>query len=150
MRRHALIMFAVALATLMALGSALGEHEGLTSLRGMHELQDTAPAPDLKQWQHDQKPIERAFVQQPPLIPHQIEGYQINANFNKCLSCHSWSNARESGATKVSLTHFKNRDGIELSDIAPRRYFCTQCHVPQIDARPLVENTFEPIDTLAR
>ena len=49
----------------------------------------------------------------------------------------------ETGATKVSLTHFKDRDGRELSNISPRRYFCTQCHVPQTDAKPLVDNTFQ-------
>ena len=42
---------------------------------------------------------------------------------------------KESGATKVSITHFKDRDGRELSNISPRRYFCTQCHVPQTNAK---------------
>ena len=49
----------------------------------------------------------------------------------------------EGGATKVSLTHFKDREGGELSNISPRRYFCMQCHVPQTDAKPLVGNRFE-------
>jgi cytochrome c-type protein NapB len=29
-----------------------------------------------------------------------------------------------------------------------RRYFCTQCHVPQTDVKPLVENRFQTIDDL--
>jgi cytochrome c-type protein NapB len=29
-----------------------------------------------------------------------------------------------------------------LADVSRRRYFCTQCHVPQTDARPLVGNSF--------
>lgn len=90
----------------------------------------------------DQAPIERDFVQQPPLIPHKVEGYEVTINFNKCMDCHAWSRYRESGATKVSLTHFKDRDGGELSNISPRRYFCMQCHVPQTDAKPLVANSF--------
>lgn len=92
----------------------------------------------------DQPPIPRDFVQQPPLIPHVTDGYAITANFNKCMDCHSWTRYKETNATKVSLTHFKDRDGRELSNISPRRYFCTQCHVPQTDAKPLVENTFQP------
>ena len=82
----------------------------------------------------DREPFARDYVQQPPLIPHQVRGYNITANFNKCMDCHSWSKAKESGATKVSLTHFKDRDGKELSNISPRRYFCLQCHVPQVEA----------------
>jgi cytochrome c-type protein NapB len=96
----------------------------------------------------DQPPIARDFVQQPPLIPHVTEGYNITVNFNKCLDCHAWSRYKEMGATKVSLTHFKDREGTELSNISPRRYFCTQCHVPQTDAKPLVRNTFKPAEGL--
>ncbi|WP_175463882.1 nitrate reductase cytochrome c-type subunit, partial [Vibrio cholerae] len=32
--------------------------------------------------------------------------------------------------------------------VSPRRYFCLQCHVPQADAKPLVENDFERVDSL--
>ena len=87
-------------------------------------------------------------MQQPPLIPHQIDGYKINQKFNKCLTCHSWANYRESGATKISQTHFEDRDANVLANISARRYFCTQCHVPQVNARPLVGNTFEPIQAI--
>lgn len=93
--------------------------------------------------ERDAPPIPRDFVQQPPLIPHTVKGYAITRNFNKCMDCHAWSRYRETGATKVSLTHFKDREGTEFSNISPRRYFCTQCHVPQTDAKPLVGNTFQ-------
>jgi cytochrome c-type protein NapB len=96
----------------------------------------------------DREPFARDYVQQPPLIPHQVRGYNITANFNKCMDCHSWSKAKGAGATKVSLTHFKDRDGKELSNISPRRYFCMQCHVPQVEAQPLVSNTFKPVESL--
>lgn len=91
----------------------------------------------------DQEPIKRDFVQQPPLIPHSTRGYQITKNFNQCMDCHAWSRYKEAGATKVSITHFKDRAGDELSNISPRRYFCTQCHISQKDVKPLVNNTFE-------
>jgi len=96
----------------------------------------------------DQAPIARDYVQQPPLIPHKVEGYEVTKNFNKCMDCHAWSRYKENGATKVSLTHFKDRDGGELSNISPRRYFCMQCHVPQTDAKPLVGNQFQRAEGL--
>lgn len=98
--------------------------------------------------ERDHPSLPRDFVQQPPLIPHTIRGYDITMNFNKCMDCHSWSRARETGATKVSLTHFRDRDGKELPNVSPRRYFCMQCHVPQTEAKPLVSNTFRPASGL--
>jgi cytochrome c-type protein NapB len=35
-----------------------------------------------------------------------------------------------------------DRDGKVLDMLSSRRYFCTQCHVAQEDAKPLVQNTF--------
>lgn len=99
--------------------------------------------PDVPKIPADRSPLPRDFVQQPPLIPHTTQGYQITKNFNKCLDCHSWSRAQETGATKISVTHFRDRDGHELAGVSTRRYFCVQCHVPQTDARPLVSNTFQ-------
>ncbi len=96
----------------------------------------------------DQAPIQRDYVQQPPLIPHKVDGYEVTINFNKCMDCHAWSRYKDTGATKVSLTHFKDRDGGELSNVSPRRYFCMQCHVPQTDARPLVGNSFQRAEGL--
>ncbi len=122
--------------------------EELKSLRGEHPLDSVPPPPEKKIWAKDGETIPRNYVQQPPLIPHKITGYQINLKYNKCLSCHGWKHYKESGATKISLTHFKDREGNELSDVSPRRYFCTQCHVPQANAKPLVENTFKPVDSI--
>ena len=126
------------------------EQVGMKSLRGDAELMQEPKAPELKHWERDRGPIPRNYVQQPPLIPHAIEGYRINLKFNKCLTCHSWANYQESGATKISQTHFSDRDGHVLSNVSARRYFCTQCHVPQVDAPPLVGNTFEPVKVLQK
>lgn len=92
----------------------------------------------------DGPPMPRDYIQQPPLVPHKVDGYEVSLNFNKCMDCHSWSRHRAAGATKISVTHFRDRDANEMSNVAPRRYFCLQCHVPITDARPLVENTFQP------
>ena len=87
----------------------------------------------------------RNYPEQPPLIPHKIEGYQVDLNTNKCLSCHSRHRVEESQAPMVSVTHYMDRDMQVLAEVSPRRYFCNQCHVPQTDARPLVDNTFEDV-----
>ncbi|MCL9773662.1 nitrate reductase cytochrome c-type subunit [Vibrio methylphosphonaticus] len=120
---------------------------GVESLRGASELEDTRPADDFKKYPRDQV-IESDYVYQPPLVPHQIRGYEVSLNANKCLACHSWKNAKEMGATKISVTHYMNREDAVLADVSPRRYFCLQCHVPQADAKPLVNNDFERVDSL--
>ncbi len=113
------------------------------SLRGDTPV-DKTPEPDMFKQERDRPPIQRSPTSEPPLIPHSIRGYQITKNFNKCMDCHAWSKVKETGATKVSATHFKDSTGRELANISPRRYVCTTCHVQQTDARPLVGNTFQP------
>jgi len=123
--------------------------EGVASLRGMADPLEESDVPVQKNYAKDGMPIARDYVQQPPLIPHTIDRYQINRKSNKCLSCHSWANYLEAGATKISQTHFEDRDKHVLANVSARRYFCTQCHVPQVDAKPLVENTFHPITAIS-
>ncbi|CAH0530175.1 nitrate reductase cytochrome c-type subunit [Vibrio hippocampi] len=120
---------------------------GLNSLRGDTRLEETRPADSFKHTPKDQV-VETDYVYQPPLIPHQIRNYEVSLNANKCLSCHSWKNAKDSGATKISVTHFMNREDAVLADVSPRRYFCLQCHVTQVDAKPLINNNFERVDSL--
>ncbi len=120
------------------------------SLRGDKDIAAESDRAVVKKNIRDRDPIPRNYVQQPPLIPHKIKGYKINLKFNKCLTCHSWANYKKSGATKISLTHFKGRDGQDLSNISPRRYFCTQCHVRQTEATPLVENEFHAVKAIHR
>ena len=120
-----------------------------SSLRGSIEIDQDSTGPEPKRYPKDGAPIARDYVQQPPLIPHSIDRYKINLKSNKCLSCHSWKNYREYGATKISQTHFEDRDANVLANVSPRRYFCTQCHVPQVDAKPLVENSFKPVTAIS-
>ncbi|HEX9627805.1 MAG TPA: nitrate reductase cytochrome c-type subunit [Acidiferrobacterales bacterium] len=144
------VLLAAGLAAGGAVRAADPGDPAVQSLRGGVPIDAEQMPEDLKRWQRDRDPIPRDYLQQPPLIPHHIDGYTINARFNKCLTCHSWSKYKEVGATKISLTHFKDRGGTDLSDVSPRRYFCTQCHVPQVDARPLVDNRFQPIDAVSQ
>ncbi|MFT4927800.1 MAG: cytochrome c-type protein NapB [Phenylobacterium sp.] len=84
----------------------------------------------------------RNYPMQPPVIPHTIRNYEVNLNNNKCMTCHSRQRTEESQAPMVSVTHFMDRAGNFLAEISPRRYFCNQCHVSQLDTKPLVENDF--------
>ena len=123
-------------------GAPSGGTVQVQSLRQGVPLADDIPVAIARQ-ERDRDPYDRDFVQQPPLIPHTVDGYQITKNFNKCMDCHSFQRARANGATKVSISHFRTLEGQELDNISPRRYFCNQCHIPQTDARPLVANTFQ-------
>ncbi len=124
------------------------ELEKVYSLRGVLELDQNSQATENKSLFTDRLPIARSFFQQPPLVPHPVQKYQITLNNNQCMFCHSWKTYQRAKATKISQTHFTDRDGNVRSTLAARRYFCKQCHVPQVDAQPLVENEFKPVDVL--
>ena len=53
----------------------------------------------------------RAFAMQPPTIPHKIDGYQVDRNANKCMSCHARTRIEETQAMPISITHYMDRDG---------------------------------------
>ena len=91
---------------------------------------------------NDDQRKARAYPMQPPLIPHQTDNYQVDLAFNKCMSCHGRDRAAESQAPMVSVTHYQDREGTMRNEISPRRYFCTQCHVVQTDAKVPVKNDF--------
>ena len=136
---------ALALAATM-LFSGLGvasAQEKLVSERGDVAIDQTSKV-EMFRPEKDKDIIPRDFQKQPPLIPHSIKGYTITQNFNKCMDCHSKERADETGATKVAKSHYLDREDKKSSNISPRRYFCHQCHVPQFDAKPLVENTYKP------
>lgn len=82
------------------------------------------------------------WKQQPPMIPHPIDKYRIDLRQNGCLKCHSPATYETAKAPRIADSHFLDRDGRTLDHLAPRRYFCTQCHAPQTGAMPLVENVF--------
>lgn len=111
-------------------------------LRGAAPLDKEVATPVMPKMINDDIRRGRAFAMQPPVIPHQIENYQVDKNFNKCMTCHGRSKVPESQAIMVGVSHFTDRDGKFRSEIAPQRYFCIQCHVPQMDVKTPVENSF--------
>ncbi len=109
---------------------------------GAQPMQDIR-APPLARPVTDDVRKMRNYPEQPPVIPHSIDGYQLTLKTNRCLDCHRRQYSEGSGAPMISVTHFMDRDNEVLADVTSRRYFCTTCHVPQTDAKPLVPNTFE-------
>lgn len=130
------------LALTLAAGMAFAQSQSIVSLRGAVEITETNQTPVAHAQAKPATGFGRAYRQQPPLIPHRIEGYQVNRAFNKCLSCHGWPQYARFGAPKVSETHYETRDGSDLDEVARSRWFCTQCHVPQAAAPALVPNAF--------
>jgi len=113
------------------------------AMRGPTPITATTEPPRLGNQVNDDNRLPRNYSQQPPIIPHRIDGYQVDKNFNKCLDCHAHTKTMFSQAVPVSLTHFVDRDGQRLGQVSTRRYFCLQCHVAQEAAKPLVGNSFQ-------
>ena len=137
-----------ALCLLFAMSTlAIAAGKPITTLRKA-PLAETETAPRMTPQSNDDIRKVRNYPEQPPVIPHKIEDYQLNVRVNQCMECHSRTAIGDSQAPMVSVTHFMDRDGQFLASISARRYFCTQCHVPQHEAKPLVENEFVDADTL--
>jgi len=122
---------------------AQGGPEIVPRLTGANPPMKEVPAPPLARPITDDKRVMRNYPEQPPVIPHSIDNYQLTLKTNRCLDCHRRQFTEGSGAPMISVTHFMDRDGQVLADVTPRRYFCTECHVQQTDATPLVPNDFE-------
>jgi cytochrome c-type protein NapB len=112
------------------------------ALRGPVPITGTTQPPRLGNQVNDDQRPKRNYPDQPPIIPHRIDGYQVDRNFNKCLDCHAREKTPVSQAVPVSETHYIDRSGKVLDRISTRRYFCKQCHVAQEAAPALVGNGF--------
>lgn len=140
----------LALATLLASIIGCASTTPPVSMRGDKvDAADRAPAaktysekaPGVGQ----QSLIARTFTTQPPLIPHTVEKYEpITAGENACLECHISDELRGKKMPKMGTSHFsktvKESDGSAAVEMS--RFQCNSCHVPQVDAKELVENTF--------
>jgi cytochrome c-type protein NapB len=135
-------------AILVAFMSTFAMAQTFSALRGSTPLDQEGTPDPMTPEQNTSEREARNYPEQPPVIPHTTEGYELSIRANKCLSCHARSRTRESQAPMISITHFSDRDGQFLASVSPRRYFCTQCHVPQHNVKAPVDNDFVDIDTL--
>jgi cytochrome c-type protein NapB len=118
-------------------------------LRRVPVPEETRPAP-MVQTENDDKKRVRSYAMQPPTIPHKTDNYQVDRFANRCMMCHARTRAPETQATPISITHYQDRDGNFLADVSPRRYFCEQCHVVQMETDPAVENRFRDVESMIR
>ncbi|PLY12021.1 MAG: nitrate reductase [Sedimenticola sp.] len=137
--KKSITILLMVMATIVFSSSAFA---GVEFLRGNQELMDPAKEPDQKKQQVVQGGFERSYKIQPPMIPHKIDKEEINMKVNTCMKCHSEKTYEEKKAPKAGDSHYVDRDGKVLETVSSRRYFCNQCHAPQVEANPLVENTF--------
>ena len=121
----------------LEVGIAAATPTGHSTLRNA-PLAIELPAPTLPKTTETEGGYQRKFTQQPPLIPHSIRGYQQTKDANTCLMCHNQKSGARWGAKPA---HYKTVDGKQVLDNS--RYFCLQCHVPQAEAKPLLNNHFK-------
>lgn len=126
--------------------AALAQH--VDNARGPAPLMEERSPPPLQNPDNSDVRRQRAYAMQPPIIPHKIEGYQVDRNINRCMMCHARTRTEQSQAPMISVSHFSDRDGNFLAELSPRRYFCLQCHVPQAPVNPVVENRFIDVETM--
>ena len=119
-------------------------------MRGMTPITQESSPPALANPDDSSVRRVRSYAMQPPVVPHKIEGYQLDTNANRCMFCHARTRTEDSKAPMISVTHFMDRDGNFLAELSPRRYFCLQCHVPQVPVEPRVKNEFVDVDVLLR
>jgi cytochrome c-type protein NapB len=120
----------------------------IDAARGPTPIPESTKPPLLGNAINDDVRRTRGFAMQPPIIPHRVDGYQVDKNFNKCLDCHARTKTEMTQAIPVSITHYMDREGRVLGQVSTRRYFCMQCHVAQDAVNPIVANNFEDVETV--
>ncbi|SFN44125.1 nitrate reductase cytochrome c-type subunit [Variovorax sp. OV329] len=139
--RHLLLLLG-----LVALVASAQPDTGLVdAARGPVAVNQPTDPPRLTNAVNDDVRRPRNYDMQPPTIPHRVDGYQIDKNFNKCLDCHARAKTEFSLAIPISPTHYLDRAGKVLPQVSTRRYFCMQCHVTQEPVLPIVGNAFEGV-----
>src|SRR5215216_3853991 len=145
--KRLLARMAMALGLLFQVSAFAQQHDPLRPSASFEQEPKTAPMVNAE---NNDRKRTRSYAMQPPTIPHKTDNYQVDQYANKCITCHARTKAAETQATPISITHYQDRDGTFLADVSPRRYFCEQCHVVQMDAKPLVGNRFRDVDVLLR
>jgi len=111
------------------------------------------------------KKFDRAYMNAPPMIPHDISDLgEIDKNNNACLGCHMPDVASSLGATPIPKSHFTSfrpvvtvdaKDNVKFfgndmmikkdleGNLWQGRYNCTQCHAPQTQGKLKVDSKFK-------
>ncbi|MFA7317017.1 MAG: nitrate reductase cytochrome c-type subunit [Sulfuricella sp.] len=148
--RLVLVALSASAFSLAATAPALSAESAVHSLRGVDaQVADQAPEEKFNPGKRpgSQKPVPRTFEQQPPVIQHATENFdEITLEENQCMTCHGPEKYKEKKSPKIGDSHFRNmQTGEIMKQVSAARHACVQCHVPQVDAPPLVENTFQGV-----
>lgn len=145
MNKHFRLTLATLTAVVMSVGCAVSSYdkapfEKVSSMRGTDVSTPDAPF-ETKTYQGKkpglQQRVARTFNEQPPVIPHTLDNFdEITLEDNQCIECHGLAKYKEKGAPKMGDSHFVNQK------VSMTRWQCNTCHVPQVDAAPLVKQNF--------
>jgi cytochrome c-type protein NapB len=146
MKKTASLIIATLIASVIGCASTAGP----APMRGADV---TAPdrAPEIKQYAEkvpgvgQPQLIARTFIGQPPMVPHTVEKYvPLTIEENACMECHQTEEIRGQKIPQIGQSHFSktaktktNKPALEMS-----RFQCDSCHVPQVDAKELVDSKF--------
>ncbi|MES2877455.1 MAG: nitrate reductase cytochrome c-type subunit [Pseudomonadota bacterium] len=138
----------ISLAALLSVASCWSTAQQVNSMRGTDvSTIDNAPIvqPYVGSKPGQQALIVRNFKEQPPLIPHKVDGFDdITPTENSCFDCHSHTEFRGQKIPRAGKSHFLPQESASAEPVLDmKRWQCNSCHVPQIDAKPLVENVFK-------
>lgn len=137
----------ISLAALLSVAACWSAAQTVSTLRSS-EVPAVDKAPEVQPYLGS-KPgghalIQRTFLQQPPLVPHKVEGFDdITNEDNVCLDCHIHKEVRGQKIPQVKESHLVKPVNPAAPELHKSRWQCNSCHVPQIDAKPLVENVFK-------
>ena len=143
------VFAAVMFVAVLVVAGRVAAEPFVDAARGKTPITASTQPPLLGNAVNDAEIRPRSSRWQPPTIPHRVDGYQVDRNFNKCLDCHAREKTAVSQAVPVSASHYMNRDGKVLPQISTRRYFCQQCHVAQDRVPELVGNRFRGAEAAA-
>ena len=109
------------------------------------------PTPQPFSYGSSDQALPVAFTGAPPQIPHRIDNYlPLTTSQNQCMGCHDQpamiGRKAKGMPTPMPQSHYTDLrrapDKVKKQVIGSR-FVCTQCHAPQADVSPLVENTSE-------
>ena len=141
----------LAIATLLASIIGCASTSGPVPMRG---AEVTAPdrAPEVKAYAGkvpgvgQPQLISRTFVGQPPMVPHTVEQYvPLTMEENACMECHhDGGNARPEDAAdrRRAISRRRSSQVTASRRVEMSRFQCDTCHVPQVDAKELVDSKF--------
>jgi cytochrome c-type protein NapB len=140
----------LAIATLIASVIGCASTSGPTPMRGA-AVPTPDKAPTIKEYAEkvpgvgQPQLIARTFIGQPPMVPHTIEKYvPLTIEENACMECHQTADIRGQKIPQIGVSHYsktvKTKAGKPALEMS--RFQCDSCHVPQVDAKELVDSKF--------